>query len=58
MGDRNRAAPDQGRSRREESWSEFRTELAVELRKVYPPRTDGTTWFPFRRVFAVAQVRR
>jgi trans-aconitate 2-methyltransferase len=42
----------------EDAWSEFRGELAVELRKAYPPRADGTTWFPFRRVFAVARVRR
>jgi trans-aconitate 2-methyltransferase len=42
----------------EDNWQEFRAELAVELRKRYPARADGTTWFPFRRVFAVAQVRR
>jgi len=42
----------------ENAWPEFRAELAVELRKQYPARADGTTWFPFRRVFAVAQVRR
>ncbi|EWM12922.1 trans-aconitate 2-methyltransferase, partial [Kutzneria sp. 744] len=41
----------------EDHWREFRAELAVELRKVYPPRADGTTWFPFRRVFTVARVR-
>jgi trans-aconitate 2-methyltransferase len=42
----------------EDQWQEFRAELAVELHTAYPPRADGTTWFPFRRVFAVAQVRR
>ncbi|MFI9380131.1 trans-aconitate 2-methyltransferase [Kutzneria sp. NPDC052558] len=42
----------------ENAWTEFRAELAVELRKQYPPRADGATWFPFRRVFAVARVRR
>ncbi len=42
----------------EDNWQEFRAELAVELRQQYPARPDGTTWFPFRRVFAVAQVRR
>ena len=36
-------------------WVDFRTALAPELRKVYPPRPDGTTWFPFRRVFVVAR---
>lgn len=35
-------------------WNEFRTELAPLLRRAYPQRPDGTTWLPFRRVFAVA----
>lgn len=35
-------------------WAEFRAELAERLREAYPQRPDGTTWFPFRRVFAVA----
>lgn len=39
----------------EESWQRFREELAVRLRKAYPQRSDGTTWFPFRRVFVVAR---
>ncbi|WP_280443825.1 trans-aconitate 2-methyltransferase [Nocardia brasiliensis] len=38
----------------DEDWREFRTELAPRLRVVYPPLPDGTTWFPFRRIFAVA----
>jgi trans-aconitate 2-methyltransferase len=38
------------------SWTAFRAELAPRLRAAYPPRPDGTTWFPFRRVFAVAKV--
>jgi trans-aconitate 2-methyltransferase len=42
----------------EDAWTQFRAELAVELRAAYPTRPDGSTWFPFRRVFAVAQVRR
>jgi len=43
----------------ENAWSEFRADTSpFELRKQYPSRSDGTTWFPFRRVFAVAQVRR
>lgn len=36
-------------------WAEFRAELAPLLRVDYPQREDGTTWFPFRRVFVVAQ---
>lgn len=30
--------------------------LAPRLREAYPRRPDGSTWFPFRRVFAVAHV--
>jgi trans-aconitate 2-methyltransferase len=37
-------------------WAQFRAELAPRLRTEYPMRTDGTTWFPFRRVFVVARV--
>jgi trans-aconitate 2-methyltransferase len=36
-------------------WHEFRAELAPTLRAEYPIRPDGSTWFPFRRVFVVAQ---
>lgn len=36
-------------------WAEFRAELAPLLRADYPRREDGTTWFPFRRVFVVAK---
>ena len=39
------------------AWTTFRAELAPKLRRAYPQRQDGTTWFPFRRVFAVARVR-
>jgi trans-aconitate 2-methyltransferase len=35
-------------------WAAFTAELAPRLRAAYPPRPDGSTWFPFRRVFAVA----
>jgi trans-aconitate 2-methyltransferase len=35
-------------------WAEFRAELAPRLAAAYPTRADGTTWFPFRRVFVVA----
>lgn len=38
----------------EQGWAEFRAELGARLRAAYPRRPDGTTWFPFRRVFAVA----
>jgi trans-aconitate 2-methyltransferase len=39
----------------ERDWEAFIAELAPRLRAAYPSRADGTTWFPFRRVFAVAQ---
>ncbi|MFC4942096.1 trans-aconitate 2-methyltransferase [Pseudonocardia sp. GCM10023141] len=35
-------------------YAEFRAQLAPRLRAAYPERPDGTTWFPFRRIFAVA----
>ncbi|MGK8522432.1 trans-aconitate 2-methyltransferase [Nocardia asteroides] len=38
-------------------WREFTAQLAPLLRGAYPRRPDGTTWLPFRRVFAVAQKR-
>lgn len=38
----------------EPAWQDFRADLAKLLRTAYPRRADGTTWFPFRRVFAVA----
>ncbi|MFC5996894.1 trans-aconitate 2-methyltransferase [Pseudonocardia hispaniensis] len=36
-------------------WAAFRAELAPRLRTAYPMQADGTTWFPFRRIFAVAR---
>jgi trans-aconitate 2-methyltransferase len=33
----------------------FRAELGPRLRAAYPARPDGTTWFAFRRIFAVAR---
>ncbi len=39
-----------------DAYAAFRAELAPRLRAAYPPRPDGTTWFPFRRIFAVARV--
>lgn len=35
-------------------WQEFIAQLAPLLRAAYPCQPDGTTWLPFRRVFAVA----
>lgn len=40
----------------EASWQRFRSELAPRLNEAYPPRGDGTTWFRFRRIFAVARL--
>lgn len=37
------------------SYGEFIAELAPRLRAAYPVATDGSTWFPFRRIFAVAR---
>jgi trans-aconitate 2-methyltransferase len=37
-------------------WQQFREELIPLLADSYPTRPDGTTFFPFRRVFVVAQV--
>lgn len=46
------------RSRLSDSqWAEFRSELIPLLDESYPKRPDGTTFFPFRRIFVVAQVR-
>jgi len=36
-------------------WARFRADLAPLLDKAYPPRSDGTMLFPFRRVFAVVK---
>jgi trans-aconitate 2-methyltransferase len=41
----------------EDGWQRFRHELTPLLDEAYPARPDGTTFFPFRRVFVVAQVR-
>jgi trans-aconitate 2-methyltransferase len=37
-------------------WAEFRAELIPLLDEAYPQRPDGRTFFPFRRIFVVAQV--
>jgi trans-aconitate 2-methyltransferase len=41
----------------EEEWQRFREELIPLLTDAYPARPDGITFFPFRRVFVVAQVK-
>ncbi len=41
----------------EEEWTEFREQLIPLLADSYPARRDGVTFFPFRRVFVVAQVK-
>lgn len=38
-----------------DDYAAYRAELAPRLRAAYPMRPDGSTWFPFRRIFAVAQ---
>ncbi|MGI8310829.1 trans-aconitate 2-methyltransferase [Saccharopolyspora hattusasensis] len=38
-------------------WAEFRAGLAPRLVAAYPRRPDGTTWFPFRRIFVVVHRR-
>jgi trans-aconitate 2-methyltransferase len=39
------------------AYAAFCTALAPRLRAAYPAQPDGSTWFPFRRIFAVARVR-
>ena len=39
----------------DEQWALFWEQLAPGLRSAYPESLDGTTWFPFRRVFVVAR---
>ncbi len=40
----------------EKEYQQFCEELIPLLADAYPPRADGTTFYPFRRVFFVAQV--
>ena len=40
----------------ERDWQQFRAELIPMLDEQYPARRDGRTFFPFRRIFVVAQV--
>lgn len=39
-----------------DEWQEFRSELIPLHLAAYPPRADGRTFYPFRRIFVVAQV--
>jgi trans-aconitate 2-methyltransferase len=41
----------------DDSYERFRSELAPRLRAAYPADPSGFTWFPFRRIFAVAHTR-
>ncbi|TGD89253.1 trans-aconitate 2-methyltransferase [Mycolicibacterium sp. CH28] len=40
----------------DDQWQQFRAELIPLLDAAYPARPDGRTYFPFRRIFVVAQV--
>ena len=40
----------------EEAWQQYREQIIPLLAEAYPRRTDGITFFPFRRVFVVAQL--
>lgn len=41
----------------EDDWQRYRAAIIPLLAQAYPVRADGTTFFPFRRVFVVAQRR-
>lgn len=41
----------------DDEYAAFCDDLAPRLRTAYPPSADGSTWFPFRRIFVVARVR-
>ncbi|UXA14030.1 trans-aconitate 2-methyltransferase [Mycobacterium sp. SMC-8] len=41
----------------EGAWQRYRAELSPVLDAHYPKRADGITFFPFRRIFVVAQVK-
>ncbi|MUL47924.1 trans-aconitate 2-methyltransferase [Mycobacterium sp. CBMA293] len=40
----------------DDAWEQYRREIIPLLAQAYPPQPDGTTFFPFRRIFVVAQV--
>ena len=52
-----RAAPGPGCAGRRRLRRVPRASSRPRLRAAYPPRPDGSTWFPFRRIFAVAHTR-
>ncbi|KQS00335.1 trans-aconitate methyltransferase [Williamsia sp. Leaf354] len=39
----------------DDAWEAFRSDLAPQLSTAYPRRADGSTFFPFRRIFVVAR---
>lgn len=39
----------------DDEYAAYTAELAPRLREAYPARSDGSTWFPFRRIFLVAR---
>lgn len=39
----------------DEQWQQYREQIIPILAQEYPPQPGGTTFFPFRRVFVVAQ---
>lgn len=41
----------------EQDWQRYREAIIPLLAQAYPARPNGTTFFPFRRVFVVAQTR-
>ena len=41
----------------EDDWQRYRAAIIPLLAQAYPVRADGTTFFPFRRIFVVAQLR-
>lgn len=41
----------------EAQWEQFKADLSPMLNAAYPKRADGITFFPFRRIFVVAQVK-
>ena len=40
----------------EDAWQRYRGQIIPLLAQAYPPQPGGTTFFPFRRVFVVAQL--
>lgn len=41
----------------EQAWQQYREAIIPVLASGYPARADGRTFFPFRRIFVVAQVQ-